>query len=291
MTSSSSASGSSNTLSNLTAAQNAILIAPLDVIKIRLKMSHLLLNADKRCSRSVELKLRGFLKASSNINARYHHFPTPSPEVPRSHHHAFLLILKEEGIRGLWKGNLSAEYLYLSYGAIQFYTYHEMERWMPHEYRGGSMTFGMGAVAGMFATVLTYPFDLLRTRFAVQGESQVYKGLMDAVTQILRKEGVGGFYRGVAPSAVQIMPYMGVMFWSKDVVVKVLKKRTELGKGMQDFIGGGLAGIMSKTVVMPFDVVRKRLQVQGPDRNHYVVSHIPRYKGNFVSCGLQDYST
>ncbi|KAJ3215477.1 mitochondrial thiamine pyrophosphate transporter [Dinochytrium kinnereticum] len=68
------------------------------------------------------------------------------------------------------------------------------------------------------------------------------------------------------------MPYMG---------------HTNFGKGTQDFIGGGLAGIVSKTVVMPFDVVRKRLQVQGPDRNSYVVAGIPRYKGNFVSCALQ----
>ena len=37
--------------------------------------------------------------------------------------HAFKLILAEEGIRGLWKGNLSAEYMYLLYGSIQFYSY------------------------------------------------------------------------------------------------------------------------------------------------------------------------
>jgi solute carrier family 25 thiamine pyrophosphate transporter 19 len=49
-------------------------------------------------------------------------------EPPKYRHviQSIRLIIKEEGWRSLWKGNLAAEILYLTYSAAQFFSYHEI---------------------------------------------------------------------------------------------------------------------------------------------------------------------
>ncbi|KAJ3068245.1 mitochondrial thiamine pyrophosphate transporter, partial [Quaeritorhiza haematococci] len=237
-------------------------------------------------------------------------------------------IVREEGMKGLWKGNLSAEMLYLSYGAIQFTTYHEaMDAMSALNTLGDGtipielQTFVAGALAGCTATIITYPFDLLRTRFAVQGNSQaskVYPSYLSACRTIFTTEGLSGFYRGVWPATLQIMPYMGIMFESHRVCIETIKRvrsrfaarkgsremsggweslsafwggltststitrggtkstKGNTHEGVDEFLAGGIAGVVSKTAVMPFDTIRKRLQIQGPTRRSYLTP-VPHY--------------
>ena len=93
--------------------------------------------------------------------------------------HAFRVIAREEGLRGFWKGNGAAVILYCGYGAVQFSTFAECKRMLierdrrlGHDAdaagRKAMRDFMSGAAAGTAATVVTYPFDLLRTRLALQ---------------------------------------------------------------------------------------------------------------------------
>ncbi|KAI9327597.1 mitochondrial carrier domain-containing protein [Zopfochytrium polystomum] len=243
-------------------------IAPLDVVKIRFQLQTSALSPSLRLMR----------KDSA----------AKTPQKYTSILQSMALIVREEGIKGLWKGNWSAEYLYLTYGAVQFLTYHEILKRLKTnlKWQDDVSTLAAGGTAGALATLVTYPFDLLRTRFAMQGNEKIYSGLADAIRQIAAKEGPSGFYRGIWPSVIQIVPYMGTMFESHKVFQNMFRSMRESGSwftrvwgpGTDDFMAGGLAGIVSKTVVMPFDVVRKRLQMQGPDRNAFILQDIPRYR-------------
>lgn len=85
-------------------------------------------------------------------------------------------IIAEETIRGLWKGNIPAELLYMTYGAAQFLAYRESSSLVSAVYPAigdNSKSFIAGAMAGGAATLATYPLDLLRTRFAAQGSEKV----------------------------------------------------------------------------------------------------------------------
>jgi solute carrier family 25 thiamine pyrophosphate transporter 19 len=236
---------------------NRFIIAPLDVIKIRL-----------------QLQPREFKKQYG--------FPRHKPANTYQGTYATLRhILKNEGITAFWKGNVPAELMYVCYAATQFTAYRSITLFLqsnlPTKLPDAAESFISGATAGAAATTVTYPLDLLRTRFAAQGTDKVYRGLRYAIRDIQRDEGVRGFFRGISPTLAQIVPYMGIFF----VVYEALKVRIadmQLPWGTGDATAGIVGSVVAKTAVFPLDLVRKRIQVQGPTRTRYVYSDIPEYR-------------
>lgn len=245
-------------------------IAPLDVLKIRLQLQS---SGEKAVYTGI---LQGFQQ-----------------------------IIRKEGITGLWKGNVSAEWLYVTYSASQFLTYTQLTRFC-QRYLSSSSDSGVvgvpvpestyafiaGAGAGAVATTLTYPFDLFRTRFAAQSgrrsgsaragggsESKVvYSALRHAFGVLLKDEGWRGMYRGLGASILQIVPYMGLLFGTYEPT-RAFLVREGVPSGWDAGVAGLLAGSISKTGVFPLDLIRKRLQVQGPTRMSYFLKDIPEYSG------------
>lgn len=192
------------------------------------------------------------------------------------------LIIANEGVTGLWKGNVPAELMYVCYSAVQFTTYRTTAQLLQsisdNRLPNAAQSFIAGATAGAAATTTTYPLDLLRTRFAAQGNERVYTGLRHAVTDIYRDEGPRGFFRGLGPGVAQIVPYMGIFFALYEGLRLPLGD-LHLPWGGGDATAGVMASVMSKTAVFPLDLVRKRIQVQGPTRSRYVHKNIPEYPG------------
>ncbi|RSL57267.1 Mitochondrial thiamine pyrophosphate carrier 1 [Fusarium duplospermum] len=189
-------------------------------------------------------------------------------------------ILKHEGITGLWKGNVPAELLYVCYGAVQFTTYRSttvfLQTAFPTRLPDAAESFIAGAASGAAATGITYPLDLLRTRFAAQGRHRIYQSLRSAIWDIKRDEGWRGFFRGIGPGLGQIVPFMGLFFVSYESLRTSLEG-FHMPWGSGDATAGMMASILAKTAVFPLDLVRKRIQVQGPSRNRYVYENIPEY--------------
>lgn len=240
-------------------------MAPLDVVKIRLQLqTHSL--SDPR--------------SQTNLQGG----PTYKGTLPTMRQ-----IVAREGVCGLWKGNVPAELMYVCYSAIQFTAYRAATLLVQQAAGGPGVlppsveSFVAGAAAGTAATTATYPLDLLRTRFAAQGhEDRVYASLRHAVREIARDEGLRGFFRGLGPAVLQIAPFMGTFFavyegLSRSQALAGGRRQIPLGGG--DAAAGALAAVAAKTVVFPLDLVRKRIQVQGPTRSRYVHKNIPTYDG------------
>lgn len=257
-----------------------MVIAPLDVIKIRFQLQF-----DPKSTKSTST--------------------ATTPTTRFRIYNQVINILKHEGVTALWKGNIPAEIMYVLYGATQFTTYRVVSntiKSMHPTIPDPTLSFLSGAASGLAATTITYPFDLLRTRFAVQGaagSNRVYKSLPYAISHIYKNEGLPGYFRGLIPALISVIPYMGLMFTSYNQVRRLLEyiAPTQSGPNAKftdihpllishEAIAGFTAGFVSKGAVFPFDLLRKRLQVQGPTRSHYMAGTIPLYPHRPISCAL-----
>lgn len=206
--------------------------------------------------------------------------------------------------------------MYITYGASQFTTYKWSSMTIETSFPTLSepvKSFAAGSMSATVATTLTYPFDLLRTRFAIQatpGNTKVYPNLRYAIWHIYKHEGLNGYFRGLTPALLAMVPYMGLFFASYEQINNGLhyiipdpptnngSKNIGTQEGVpavsgvaassvlsvlrtsREAIAGLAAGLVAKTALFPLDVVRKRIQVQGPTRHHYLSGSIPYYPRN-----------
>lgn len=234
-------------------------IAPLDVLKIRM-----------------QLQIHSLTE------------PLSIPHRPRrlapSTLSTFRDILRNEGVTAFWKGNVSAELLYVTYGALQFTTYTTCTTLLA-SVPPSLNAFIAGATAGATSTAITYPLDLLRTRFAAQGSDKVYFSVLGSIRDIARAEGTRGFFQGLGAGVGQVVPYMGVFFAAYESLRPAFAS-LELPYGSGDATVGVIASVTGKTTVFPLDVIRKRLQVQGPTRMRFVPRQGYRAVADYAGLGL-----
>jgi solute carrier family 25 thiamine pyrophosphate transporter 19 len=191
-------------------------------------------------------------------------------------------ILKEEGARGLWAGTVPALFLWVPYTAVQFAALGEFKR-VARENGGDPekppLAFLGGAVAGATATVVTYPFDVMRTVLAAQGSPRVYDSLPAAAAGILKNRGPAGLYAGVGVTLLEIAPASAIQFGVyallRDVVCSdsasssrtdQSSRRESISPLLNAACGFG-AGSVARVIIHPLDVVKKRFQVAGLARS------------------------
>lgn len=257
-------------------------VAPLDVVKIRLQLQiHSL--SDPASHHSVDGPIYKGTVATMRDIVRQEGIKVSFLRSRLNPHTMIQPSNVFNPLQGLWKGNIPAEMMYVCYGAIQFTAYRSSTEILAQlgSYRlpQPAESFLSGAAAGGFATATTYPLDLLRTRFAAQGTDQIYGSLRSSIVEIARKEGAAGFFRGCSAAVAQIVPYMGLFFSAYEGFRPVMTHLDALPFGTGDAAAGVFASVLAKTGVFPLDLVRKRLQVQGPTRTRYVHRNIPEYKG------------
>lgn len=65
-----------------------------------------------------------------------------------------------------------------------------------------------GGLAGEALWLASYPFDVVKSKMQSDGfgENMKYKSMRDCFSQIMKTEGLGGFWKGIGPTLLRAMP-------------------------------------------------------------------------------------
>ncbi|KAK5581411.1 hypothetical protein RB653_001443 [Dictyostelium firmibasis] len=200
-------------------------------------------------------------------------------------------IIKNEGLKGLWKGNTATILRIFPYSAIQWTSYDYLKNNFVTDKKSSIQIFIAGSLGFSTAILLTYPLDVIRARLALSytPSKNITVGISsaNAATPKVLKNGVGsiniensinfegyktknlfkGLWRGILPTLYGSIPYAGVGYSSFEYFKRIAPDscRNEKGeiKGMYKLVTGGIAGGLGQTVAYPLDVVRRRIQTTG----------------------------
>ncbi|KAJ4824077.1 hypothetical protein Tsubulata_037629 [Turnera subulata] len=210
-----------------------------------------------------------------------------------------------DGLRGFYRGVTPGVTGSLATGATYFGFIESSKKWIEEsnpKLGGHWAHFIAGAVGDTLGSFIYVPCEVMKQRMQVQGTRTswnsvamkeemamnsgkqmygYYTGMFHAGSSILKEQGAKGLYAGYGSTLARDVPFAGLMV----VFYEALKDFTEYGKkqwipsmdqhinsSMEGLVLGGLAGGLSAYLTTPLDVVKTRLQVQGPT---------VRYKGWF----------
>jgi solute carrier family 25 (adenine nucleotide translocator) protein 4/5/6/31 len=200
----------------------------------------------------------------------------------------FNRVVKDEGIRYLWRGNVANCIRYFPTQALNFAFKERIKQaFKINKADSNGAKFGKnvlsGGAAGALSLLFVYSLDYARTRLANDakvakkggGSERQFNGLFDVYRKTIQSDGVSGLYRGFVVSCVGIVVYRGFYFGLYDTVKPLLDPNG--GFFVSLIIGYGVtvtAGLLS----YPVDTIRRRMMMTS--------GQAVKYKGS-IDCAYQ----
>ncbi|KAL9129849.1 MAG: hypothetical protein Q9217_001804 [Psora testacea] len=122
-----------------------------------------------------------------------------------------------EGLKGFYRGLVPSLFGVTS-AALQFMAYEQFKIYRSQSIAGAQKELSatdyliLSGLAKVVAGSVTYPYQVVRARLQMYDADSQYKNATDVVRQVLRREGVAGFYKGLGPNLLRVMPSTWVTF-------------------------------------------------------------------------------
>mmetsp|Transcript_23764 Transcript_23764/g.33225 ORF Transcript_23764/g.33225 Transcript_23764/m.33225 type:complete len:300 (+) Transcript_23764:23-922(+) len=182
-------------------------------------------------------------------------------------------IVGGEGTAALWKGVNAAWLREASYTSLRLGLYE------PCKVAFGCTTpesttfikkFAAGSAAGALGSLAGNPFDVLKTKM-MAAEGKVTPSIVGTAKDLLKNQGIGGFYRGIDSNVARAMVLNGTKMAVYDQAKGYVVQATGLSKTSlaTQFLSAVTAGFFMTCTVSPFDMVRTRLMNQPANAKIY----------------------
>ena len=172
-------------------------------------------------------------------------------------------ILRDEGVRGLFKGNFSNSMSSAPGKAIDFFAYNAYKNLLTQGESREPTNFERlcaGAMAGITSDTLLYPLEVISNRLSVN--PQAYKNSFVAASSVVKKVGLKGLYSGWGTAMIGTIPYTGLSFGTYDILSNAYKKamnKETAGVG-PTLLCGVASGFLASTASYPIYQATVRLQ-------------------------------
>lgn len=140
-------------------------------------------------------------------------------------------ILVQEGPRAFYRGLVPSLIGIIPYAGIDlaaYETFKEMsKKYIIHDSEPGPLVqLGCGTFSGALGATCVYPLQVVRTRMQAQrmNADSAYTGMSDVFKRTFKSEGLRGFYKGLFPNLLKVVPSASITY----MVYEAMKKSLEL---------------------------------------------------------------
>ncbi|XP_036882845.1 solute carrier family 25 member 35 isoform X2 [Manis javanica] len=139
---------------------------------------------------------------------------------------ALTKIGQKHGLVGLWRGAMGGLPRVIIGSSTQLCTFSStkdlMTQWELFPPQSWKVALAASMVSGIAVVLAMTPFDVVSTRLYnqptdTQGKGLMYRGMLDALLQTARTEGIFGMYKGIGASYFRLGPHtiLSLFFWDQ----------------------------------------------------------------------------
>ena len=143
-----------------------------------------------------------------------------------------------------------------------------------------------GSIGGMFGTFLGQPADVIKTRMQTMNfTNPIYTSNIHCVKEIMRKEGISGFFKGITPPLLSSIPINAIIFPVQHISLNFVTGSSRKPTGSENALAGGIAGFVQAPIASVNELLKIQLQsnrnynVQGETSIMHRIKYLIRTQG------------